>query len=635
MSRVSTLTLVNTADNFRAGNVARFADAWFTLSGDPWLRGVVSGVVIPFWGVPRQNRVPHPYRLGPNEMQVLQRELEKLGDKGVIEPAIPQEGQFISNVFLRPKPNGEFRLILDLTELNKWVAYEHFKMASLQTAIEMLRPECWMGSVDLKDAYYSVLVRQDQRKYLRFIWGGQLFQFVGLPNGLACAPRIFTKLLTPVYATLREGGVETFPYIDDSFVIADDREICRQGLMELATLLDSLGLVVHEGKSVLEPTQSLVFLGFRIDSIHMEISLPQEKRERFCRAAGDLLYRRKPSIREVAGLVGLMVAYAPAVEYGGAHIKWLEIDKNEALARTKGNFDASMYYSDRAETDIRWWLESLGSARKVRLDPPEVEICTDASLEGWGAHRGETTAGGRWLEEEKAHINVLELKAILLGLKSLNNEGDSHIRVLTDNTTALAYVKNMGGVKSVACNEVAGEIWDWCEQRGLWLTIAHIPGVFNTVADYMSRNFADNLEWELSTAIFTRICRIFGEPEVDLFASRINNKVEKYVSWAPDPKAWRIDAFSFEWTDAFYYAFPPFSLVGRVIQKAVAEGTRLILVVPKWPGQTWYARLQLVSRRRLHFRGRKRNLKNLGQPENRGVLERCHLEAYLLWDKNC
>ena len=169
----------------------------------------------------------------------------------------------------------------------------------------------------------------------------------------------------------------------------------------------------------------------------------------------------------------------------------------------------------------------------------------------------------------------------------------SHVLVLTDNTTVLAYVRNMGGVVSEPCNNVAPEIWDWCESNATWLTLAHIPGVLNTLADHKSRHFADNLEWELSDHLFSKLCKVFGEPTVDLFESRLNNKLPKYVSIRPDPQAWKIDVFTFKWDSGLCYALPLFRLVGGVIQKAVADGARMILITPTWPAQPWAKWLKL------------------------------------------
>ena len=129
-------------------------------------------------------------------------------------------------------------------------------------------------------------VRIDHRRFLKVLWAGQLYQFVGMPNGLACAPRIFTKLLTPVFASLREEGVECFPYIDNSLVLADSQEECQRRLVSLGLKLDSLGFVIHKDKSVLTPQQELTFLGFELNSLEMVVKLGKKKREKFMRAQG-------------------------------------------------------------------------------------------------------------------------------------------------------------------------------------------------------------------------------------------------------------------------------------------------------------------------------------------------------------
>ena len=109
-------------------------------------------------------------------------------------------------IFLVPKPDGTYRLILNLKEFNQHVKYEHFKMENLQSATRMMQRDCFMASVDLKHAYYSVPVAPEFRKFLKFEWNGQLFSFTCLPNGLSCCPRFFTKLLKPIYANLRSQG---------------------------------------------------------------------------------------------------------------------------------------------------------------------------------------------------------------------------------------------------------------------------------------------------------------------------------------------------------------------------------------------------------------------------------------------
>ena len=71
---------------------------------------------------------------------------------------------------------------------------------------DLLREADWMASIDLKDAYLSIAIWEEHRKYLRFLWENTMYEFQCLPFGLSSAPRVFTKLLKPVLARLRHQG---------------------------------------------------------------------------------------------------------------------------------------------------------------------------------------------------------------------------------------------------------------------------------------------------------------------------------------------------------------------------------------------------------------------------------------------
>jgi hypothetical protein len=92
-------------------------------------------------------------------------------------------------------------------------------MFSLSMAIDLVTPGSWMGSVDLKQAYYSVPIAVLHCRVMRFRWKDTLYEFTCLPNDLAACPRIST--IKPIYAALSVKGFVTFSYIDDSFVFAD------------------------------------------------------------------------------------------------------------------------------------------------------------------------------------------------------------------------------------------------------------------------------------------------------------------------------------------------------------------------------------------------------------------------------
>lgn len=165
------------------------------------------------------------------------------------------------------------------------------------------------------------------------------------------------------------------------------------------------------------------------------------------------------------------------------------------------------------------------------------------------------------------------------------------MRILIDNTTAVTYINNMGGTHSLECNQLARTIWLWCLERDIWISAAHLPGKCNSAVDKASRVFHDQTEWKLDSNIYESITQGFGVPTIDLFASRLNFQTKPYIAWHPDPGAFPIDAFSVEWRKYYFYAFSPFNLIHRVVQKVEADQASRILIVPQWTTQPWFPNL--------------------------------------------
>ena len=183
-------------------------------------------------------------------------EIRKFLDRQIIQLSETDTGQIISPIFLRPKTeSGTFRIIFSLKRLNPSVTYRKFKTGTLESAIKLMKPGCFMTCVDLQDAYYSIPMSFSFRKYLKFAWRGRLYQFRALPMGLTSSPRIFTKVLKPVFATLRSHyGHNCTGYIDDSFYTEETDESCQDSTLHAVELFTKLGFVVHPTKSSLVPT---------------------------------------------------------------------------------------------------------------------------------------------------------------------------------------------------------------------------------------------------------------------------------------------------------------------------------------------------------------------------------------------
>ena len=341
--------------------------------------------------------------------------------------------------------------------------------------------------------------------------------------------------------------------------MADGRLFCpiTKNVIDTISLLDKVGFVIHPEKSVLLPT---TFLGFVLNSILMQVSLTPERAQKLKDACENLLATASPSIRDVAHVLGLMTSSFPGVMYGPLHQKFLEMDKTQALNLHKGNFDKNINLSQEAKIDLNWWVRALPAAYNlINHGDPQVTMTTDASLIGWGCCIDTVSSGGNWTPEEAQHdINYLEMLAVFLALKSFSSVVQGkHVKLLVDNTTAVSTINQMGTCHSRVNNHLSQQIWLWCIDHAVWLTVAHIPGKQNTEADRESRLPRRETEWSLQKSIFdAAVKKLDVTPTMDLFASRLNFQLKPYVAYKPDPEAHAVNAFNISWKrHAFYVLY--------------------------------------------------------------------------------
>ena len=248
--------------------------------------------------IPKQEFIPKPLRFNKFEQEKIDIEIEKFLRKGIVELVdSTDDDEFISNIFIRPKKDGRVRIILNLKHFNEeFMDRQHFKMETLKTAVESMRQGCFFGSVDLADAYYSIPVCKLDRKYFRFIHKGQKFQFTALVMGLTSSPRIFTKILKPVFAYLRARGHISTAYIDDSCLLGLTYWECANNIKDTVSLMDELGLTVSEEKSVLIPCTRIEFLGFILCSESMTVRLTQKRCQNILDLCNQLKNKKRTTI---------------------------------------------------------------------------------------------------------------------------------------------------------------------------------------------------------------------------------------------------------------------------------------------------------------------------------------------------
>ena len=124
-------------------------------------------------------------------------------------------------------------------------------MGNLKTVLSMVRKDCYMSSIDVSNAYCSIPVAICDQKYLMLQFAGQLYKFMCLPHGPTSAPRLFTKILEPVFAALHKEGHDIMGYLDDSILFGNNYDACKAAVMLAVNLFQSLDFQVHLLKSSL------------------------------------------------------------------------------------------------------------------------------------------------------------------------------------------------------------------------------------------------------------------------------------------------------------------------------------------------------------------------------------------------
>ena len=441
-------------ESFEGGCIKPKIKEWSKLTSDQEILNIVHGLSIDLVGeLPEVSTFQYP--LGEEEHKFVLQEIKRLSDKKIIKESYHEEGEFISPIFLRPKSDGGFRMILNLKKLNEVSEKQHFKMDTLKSVLTLVYPGAYMCKVDIKDAYYSVPIAESDQKLLKFCYEGILYQFLGLPNGYTKGPRKFTKLLKPVLASLRKRGITLAAYLDDIIVIAKSYAECKRALLLLLEMLTNLGFVIHPKKSVFVPCTEMEFLGFIINSLDLSVRLTIDKKQTILHLCNDILDRASKddyvSIRDIAKLLGKFSSSFIGVTEGKLHFRYLERNKSDALVWNKGRFDAPFSFRKEALEEVMWWRDHIMSSWSLFIrDNPNLTMTSDASMSGWGACSEITQTGGLFSEAEREeHINVLESKAVLFALQSLHDgTEDAHIKVLSDNTATVGALNNMGSSKS-------------------------------------------------------------------------------------------------------------------------------------------------------------------------------------------
>ena len=188
-----------------------------------------------------------PLNFSPSETKIIDAEISTLLSNDVIVNPTREPSNYVSGVLIRTKEDGDYRVILNLKRFDNFLKFKHCKRewtSEPKMHLTFVNESCSFEFVELKDAYYLLPI------YCPSQW-------------------IFTsckKVLAPPFKYLRSKKHLPVRYIDESLLLGENFEICFKNIVATVAHVRELAFITHPEKSVLIPTQQILFLRFVIYS---------------------------------------------------------------------------------------------------------------------------------------------------------------------------------------------------------------------------------------------------------------------------------------------------------------------------------------------------------------------------------
>ena len=351
---------------------------------------ITNGYVLPFLSKPNLVRFPlivSEYKALPKD-QALANCIQSLLSKNAIERVenVKSLG-FYSRLFVVPKPHQRWRPVIDLSRLNTFLQVETFKMETPESIRTSLIPGEWVSSIDLSDAYLHIPIHSLSRKYLRFCHRSQVFQFTSIPFGLATAPQVFTMMVKEVELMALSRGLRLHQYLDDWLIRSQSQEEALVNTQAVVDLIQSLGWIINQEKSELNPTQVFSFVGYEY---HLDSALVKPTQEKWLKLQDFILQLKSKHVltaRCLMSLIGLLASMEKMVPEGRLHMRPFHFHLKEHW-KFPQPLDSLLPWTEAISAHLDWWQNPANVMKGADLHPKDhsIQLFTNASNEGWGAH---------------------------------------------------------------------------------------------------------------------------------------------------------------------------------------------------------------------------------------------------------
>ena len=382
-------------------------------------------------------------------------------------------------------------------------------------------------------------------------------------------------------------GIRIHQYLDDWLIRAPTKESCHQGTQSLLALCQELGWVVNLQKSELEPKQVFKFVGYQYDLSHGLVKPTQNRWESILQKVQSITASPTCRVRNFMSLIGLLTATEKQVPLGRLHKKSIQwhlkrhwrVPERDSSPKAPSPAPSMVDQGDKcparpASAPFASCHSNLYRRLKRRLG------CSLRRL-----HSKQHLVSSR----KSPSCKLPGTKSCLAGLKKIPALSTRKSSSSCHRQHHSCGIHQQGGryeVRLTFCPSMATPVLVQSEtgcskgQAHPWSSKCDCRQIVLSGPNHSDRMVP-------SSGGF--LVQIWHLPQVDMFATKYNCKLAQYVSPVPDPNAWAVDALTVSWENLDMYAFPPVSLLGKVVSKLSDHlYKKVILIAPGWPNMPWF-----------------------------------------------
>lgn len=203
------------------------------------------------------------YPVSPAKQNIIDEEIKKMLDDGVIEPC---KSPWSSPICLVKKKDDSYRFCVDYRQLNAVTRKDAYPLPLISSILDRLRDAKYLSSLDIKSAYWQVPIAESSRDYTAFTVPNGLYRFRVMPFGLTNAPATWQRLIDSVLCGVDLKSSSVMVYLDDVIIISQDFDSHLETLDKVFNLLHAAGLLVSFDKCQFCRPE-LKYLGYVVDEI--------------------------------------------------------------------------------------------------------------------------------------------------------------------------------------------------------------------------------------------------------------------------------------------------------------------------------------------------------------------------------